>query len=89
MTVVRMWEARCVEGRTDDAVAWVQQEVVPSATAAGAVASEVFRSEDRVVLLTRWGGAPTWVEPEPDGSVVARWHAWPFDAVSRSGPEPL
>ena len=28
--------------------------------------------------------APGWVEPEADARLVARSHAWPFEAVSRS-----
>ena len=42
---VRMWEARCEPGRTDEAVAWVQQRVAPDALEAGAHTAEVFRSE--------------------------------------------
>lgn len=81
MTLVRMWEARCVEGRTDDAVAWVQRRVAPDALEAGAHTAEVFRSEDRVVLLTRWPAHTAWVEPAPPQDLVARAHAWPFESV--------
>ena len=81
MTLVRMWEARCEPGRTDEAVAWVQQRVAPDALEAGAHTAEVFRSEDRVVLLTRWPAPTTWVEPTPDPALVARCHAWPFESV--------
>ena len=81
MTLVRMWEARCEPGRTDEAVAWVQQRVAPDALEAGAHTAEVFRSEDRVVLLTRWPTDTTWVEPTPDPALVARCHAWPFESV--------
>ena len=81
MTHVRMWEARCEAGRTAEAVAWVQQRVAPDALEAGAHTAEVFRSEDRVVLLTRWPAETTWVEPEPDAALVARAHAWPFESV--------
>ena len=78
--IVRMWEARCEEGRTDEAVVWTQS-VAASALAAGAVGAEVFRSSDRVVLLTRWDADPSWVEPSPDPAVIARSHAWPFVSV--------
>ena len=81
MTHVRMWEARCEPGRTDEAVAWVQQTVAPDALEAGAHTAEVFRSEDRVVLLTRWPSESPWVEPVPDPALVARSHAWPFESV--------
>lgn len=81
MTLVRMWEARCVEGRTDEAVDWVQQRVAPDALEAGAHTAEVFRSEDRVVLLTRWPAPTAWVEPAAPEELVARAHAWPFESV--------
>jgi hypothetical protein len=81
VTHVRMWEARCVEGRTDEVVGWVQAFVVPAALEAGAHGAEVFRSQDRVVLLTRWPTLSGWEEPEADPSVVARAHAWSFESV--------
>ena len=76
-----MWEARCEPGRTDEAVAWVQQTAAPDALEAGAHTAEVFRSEDRVVLLTRWPSTTPWDEPTPDPALVARSHAWPFESV--------
>ena len=81
MTHVRMWEARCAPGRTDDAVAWVVDTVAPAAREAGSTLTEVFRTEDRVVLVSRWPGPTDWVEPDPDPAVVARAHAWPFEQV--------
>jgi hypothetical protein len=76
-----MWEARCEPGRTDDAVAWVRSTVVADALEAGASTAEVFRSEDRVVLLTRWAAPTPWTEPSAPDGVLARAHAWVFDAV--------
>lgn len=81
MTLVRMWEARCAEGRTDEAVDWVQTCVAPDALEAGAHTAEVFRSADRVVLLTRWPAPTTWVEPVADPALVVRSDAWPFESV--------
>ena len=81
MTHVRMWEARCVAGRTDDVASWVQQQVAADALEAGAHTAEVFRSEDRVVLLTRWPTLTAWVEPAPDPALVERCHGWPFESV--------
>ncbi|MCW2599146.1 MAG: hypothetical protein JWM02_975 [Frankiales bacterium] len=77
-----MWEGRCAAGATSLAVDWVQRAAVPSAREAGASAAEVFRSEDRVVLLTRWPSPTSWVEPVPDPAVVERCHAWPFESVA-------
>ena len=79
--IARMWEARCEPGRTADALAWVQVTVVPAATRSGATGAEVFRSEDRVVVITRWPQESAWTEPEPPAGVVARSHAWPFEVV--------
>jgi hypothetical protein len=75
-----MWEARCVAGRTSETVAWAQQ-VAADALEAGATTTEVFRSEDRVVLLTRWPSPTAWAEPVPDPEFVERCHAWPFESV--------
>ena len=78
--VVRMWEARCEPGRTDEVVAWVRGVVVPDALEAGASTAEAFRSDDRVVLLTRWERPSAWTEPAPPPS-VARAHAWDFEPL--------
>jgi hypothetical protein len=78
---VRMWEARCVAGHISEAVAWVQQQVAADALEAGATTAEVFHSENRVVLLTRWPSPTAWVEPEPDPALVERCEAWPFESV--------
>ena len=80
--IARMWEARCEPGRTTDALAWVQGVVVPGAVQAGSAGVEVFRSEDRVVLITRWSEVTDWVEPEAPADLVARSHAWPFEVVT-------
>lgn len=80
MTVARMWEARCAAGRTDEVVAWVRGVVVPDALEAGASTAEVFRSEDRVVLITRWPTAPAWSEPRPVDA-VERAYARDFHAL--------
>ncbi len=79
--IARMWEARCEPGCTADALAWVQPTVVPSATGAGATAAEVFRSEDLVVVITRWAEQSPWAELEHPAGLVARSHAWPFEVV--------
>lgn len=78
--IARMWEARCTPGRTDEVIAWVRGTVVPDALEAGASAAEAFRSEDRVVLLTRWAMPTTWAEPPPPDA-VKRCHAWDFEVV--------
>ena len=86
--IVRFWEARVVDGRLDDAVAWVREVVVPAAGAAGAYGTEVMTSPSdpktgnpaRVVVLMRWTAEPTFVEPAADEAVIARSHGWNFTA---------
>ena len=74
-----MWEAKCVPGRVEQTLAWIKRELEPSANQAGATAIEVFRSEDRVVVITRWSGPTDWTEPSPYPTIVERYHAWPFE----------
>lgn len=76
-----MWEARCVPGRVDEVVAWARATVVPDALEAGASTAELFRSADRVVLVTRWPVSSTWTEPQPPDA-VARAHGWEFEALA-------
>jgi hypothetical protein len=79
-----MWEARAVAGRLEDAVTWVQADVLPSALAAGASDAEAFRSgapEERVVVITRWPVPTEWVEPPAPSGVLERSHAWQFEPV--------
>lgn len=81
MTHVRLWEGQCAAGRTDGAVAWVQQRVAAEALEAGAHTAEVFRSDDRVALLTRWPAWTPWVEPVPDPTLVVECRARTWVAV--------
>jgi hypothetical protein len=80
-----MWEARVVSGHLDDAVAWLQAVVVPSALAeVGCLDAEVFRSAGeppRVVLVTRWDGPTGWVEGHAPPGVLVRADAWTFELV--------
>ena len=78
--IARMWEARCAAGRTAEVIAWVRGTVVPDALEAGASTAEVFGSEDRIVLVTRWPGAPVWREPAVPPA-VERAHAWDFTVL--------
>ena len=78
--IARMWEARCAAGRTAEVVAWVRATVVPDALEAGASTAELFGSEDLIVLITRWPGAPVWREPVTPPA-VERAHAWDFTVL--------
>lgn len=82
--VVRMWEARVVPGKLDEAQAWLRDVVLASALDAGAVAAEGFRAdapEGRLVAITRWSGDTDWVEPDPPGALIARAHSWGFEPL--------
>ena len=84
--IVRMWEARVLPGRLDDAVDWLVEAVVPDALAAeGCQGAEAFRAlgdEERVVLITRWAVDPDWVEGAPPEPLWSREHAWFFEPAT-------
>ncbi|MEU4351501.1 hypothetical protein [Streptomyces sp. NPDC023838] len=86
MTVALMWEARAVQGRGQELLAWARSQPLPYAPAR----REVFAApQDRVLVITWWAAAydaelPEL--PEPDGELVARpVHRWRFESL---GVEP-
>ncbi|WP_030597799.1 hypothetical protein [Streptomyces fulvoviolaceus] len=83
MTVALMWEARAVEGRGEELLAWAREQELPSRP----LRRETFRApQDRVLVLTWWDAAydadlPEL--PEPDGELVNRAvHRWRFESVA-------
>ncbi|MFH8802422.1 hypothetical protein ACH4F6_22895 [Streptomyces sp. NPDC017936] len=83
MTVALMWEARAVEGRGEELLAWVRGRRLPREP----LRREVLRApQDRVLVITWWDAAydadlPEL--PEPDGELVRRAvHRWRFEAVA-------
>ena len=82
MTVVLMWEARAVEGRGEELLAWARaQDLAPKP-----LRRESYRApRDRVLVITWWDAAydaelPEL--PEPDGELVSRAvHRWRFESV--------
>ena len=86
--IVRMWEAKVLPGRLDDAVDWLVEAVVPDALAAeGCQGAEAFRAlgdEERVVLITRWEDehAEDWEEGLPPEPLWEREHAWFFEPAT-------
>ncbi|MDW4904906.1 hypothetical protein RB628_05975 [Streptomyces sp. ADMS] len=82
MTVALMWEARAVEGRGDELLAWVRAQELPAAP----VRRETLRApQDRVLVITWWDaeyGAELPELPEPDMELVTRTvHRWRFEAL--------
>ncbi|MFC8346117.1 hypothetical protein [Streptomyces sp. NPDC057280] len=82
MTVALMWEARAVEGRGEELLAWAraQELEVPP------LRRETFRApQDRVLVITWWDAEFDAVLPElpePDGELVSRAvHRWRFETV--------
>ncbi|MDQ0952000.1 hypothetical protein QFZ24_005923 [Streptomyces phaeochromogenes] len=82
MTVALMWEARAVEGRGEELLAWARGQDLP----ARPLRREVLRAPgDRVLVITWWDAAyeaelPEL--PEPTGELVARAvHRWRFEVV--------
>ncbi|MER5215054.1 hypothetical protein ABT063_32045 [Streptomyces sp. NPDC002838] len=83
MTVALMWEARAVDGRGEELLAWARaQELTPRP-----LRRETFRApQDRVLVIT-WWDAPYDAElpelPEPDEELVTRAvHRWRFEPVA-------
>ncbi|MDH6217512.1 hypothetical protein [Streptomyces pseudovenezuelae] len=82
MTVALMWEARAVEGRGAELLAWARELELPLTP----VRRESFRGpQDRVLVITWWDAAydaelPEL--PEPDGELVTRpVHRWRFESL--------
>jgi quinol monooxygenase YgiN len=84
--IARMWEAKVVPGRLEEAVDHLVTAVVPAVLAtAGCVGAEAFTGvgEERVVLITRWADQPPedWEEGAPPVRLWVREHAWHFEPV--------
>ncbi|MFI6877430.1 hypothetical protein ACIBL6_28700 [Streptomyces sp. NPDC050400] len=82
MTVALMWEARAVEGRGAELLAWAKAQVLDREP----VRRETFRApQDRVLVITWWDAAYDAAVPElpePDAALVTRAvHRWRFEAV--------
>ncbi|WHM37127.1 hypothetical protein [Streptomyces sp. BPTC-684] len=87
MTVALMWEARAVQGRGGELLAWARAQPLPYAP----VRREVFAApQDRVLVITWWEAAydaelPEL--PEPDGELVTRAvHRWRFESLGVEPP---
>ncbi|MFF9583888.1 hypothetical protein [Streptomyces achromogenes] len=83
MTVALMWEARAVEGRGADLLAWARAQRL----AGEPLRRETFRApQDRVLVVTWWDApydAPLPELPEPGPELVTRSvHRWRFESVA-------
>lgn len=87
--IVRFWEARVVDGRLDEVIAWARTVLLPAAMDAGAFGVEVVSSPadaptknpPRVVVLMRFASDRGFEEPAIDTTIVDRAHAWNFFAA--------
>ncbi|MFF1376897.1 hypothetical protein [Streptomyces sp. NPDC058308] len=85
MTLALMWEARAVEGRGEELLAWARAQEIDGSP----VRRETFRApQDRVLVITWWDAEPD-AElpelPEPDAQLVTRAvHRWRFESVERA-----
>ncbi len=82
MTVALMWEARAVDGRGEELLAWARAQELPLVP----LRRETFRApQDRVLVITWWDAgldADLPELPEPDGDLAARAvHRWRFESV--------
>jgi len=83
VTVALMWEARAVDGRGEQLLAWARAQDLDREP----LRRETFRAPgDRVLVITWWDAAydaelPEL--PEPDGELVSRAvHRWRFESVA-------
>ncbi|MGW0999309.1 hypothetical protein ACWD5V_39805 [Streptomyces sp. NPDC002523] len=83
MTVALMWEARAVDGRGAELLAWVREQPL----AGEPLRRETFRApQDRVLVVTWWDASydaelPELPEPHPE-LVTRAVHRWRFEAVA-------
>ncbi|WP_327697145.1 hypothetical protein [Streptomyces sp. NBC_00459] len=82
MTVALMWEARAVEGRGGELLAWARAQEL----AAQPLRRETLRApQDRVLVITWWDAefdADLPELPEPGAELVGRAvHRWRFEVV--------
>ncbi|MEB8341540.1 hypothetical protein [Streptomyces endophyticus] len=82
MTVALMWEARAVEGRGEELLAWAKARVLEREPER----RETFRApQDRVLVITWWDAeydAKLPELPEPGDELVTRTvHRWRFEAA--------
>ncbi|MGC9666663.1 hypothetical protein ACNTMW_08915 [Planosporangium sp. 12N6] len=83
--IVRMWEVRAHPEGFADLLSWVCEAGVPEIESRPLhVSTEVFSSaDDRIVVISKWRGAPEEL-PAPPGHLVARRpHSWDFTPVDR------
>ncbi|GAA3734918.1 hypothetical protein [Streptomyces tremellae] len=86
MTVTLMWEAKAVEGRGAELLAWARAQ----RPAEEPLRRETFRAPGgRVLVLTWWPGAydtPVPELPEPPDALLARpVHRWRFEPLDEAG----
>lgn len=84
MTVALMWEARAVDGRGEELLAWARDQV--QALTVRPLRRELLRApQDRVLVITWWDAefdAELPELPEPGGELVSRAvHRWRFESV--------
>ncbi|MDW8809119.1 hypothetical protein P1P68_31060 [Streptomyces scabiei] len=82
MTVALMWEARAVEGRGGELLAWARAQELPVRP----LRRETLRApQDRVLVITWWDAeyeAELPELPEPGAELVSRAvHRWRFESL--------
>ncbi|CAM3268972.1 antibiotic biosynthesis monooxygenase family protein [Stackebrandtia soli] len=83
--IARMWEVKGHAERIGELVAWTDGALSGIETSPGCLGAQLFRSEDRVVVITTWRDRDAAVDlPEPAPELIARPpHAWDFTPVER------
>ena len=68
-----MWEVRAVDGKLAELQAWVLEHADQHA--------QIYRSEDRLVVIDPSGQAGVQLAGLPDGLAARPAHAWDFEVV--------
>ncbi len=80
-----MWEARARPERAADLLSWVCERAVPDLEEHPLhIVSDVYASaDDRVVVISKWHGAPQALADPPEHLVARPAHSWDFRPVDR------
>jgi hypothetical protein len=83
--IVRMWEVRAQQRTFTDLLTWVCDVAVPTIEPHPLhISSEVLSSPDfRLVVISRWRGAPEAFREPPAHLITRAPHCWDFTPVDR------
>lgn len=82
--IARMWEVRSTHESVDALVEWLRRSGLPQIESdPDHVHSDVYRSRERVVVITTWRSRAKDLPAPPESLVARPPHAWDFTPVDR------